>query len=193
MNWLAHLFLSQPNGAHRLGNLLGDLVKGRERNQLDSCFNPGIECHLLIDRLTDNHPIFKQSKQRIAQEHRRYSGVLIDVFYDHFLATNWQDYTKISLFSFTQDVYYSFNGYWELIPYFPRMVIYRMFEQNWLVSYTSIEGIEATLKRIKAKLSSKHQDSFVVTSFLDYLENNYRELEIDFKLFFPEIINCIGK
>jgi acyl carrier protein phosphodiesterase len=73
------------------------------------------------------------------------------------------------------------------------MVIYRMFEQNWLVSYSSIEGIEATLKRIKAKLSSKHQDSFVVTSFLDDLENNYRELEIDFKLFFPEIINCIGK
>jgi acyl carrier protein phosphodiesterase len=192
MNWLAHLFLSQPDGAHRLGNLLEDLVKGKERDRLNSCFNTGIQCHLLIDRFTDNHLIFKQSKQRIDREHRRYSGVLIDVFYDHFLAINWHNYTGVSLSSFTQDVYHSFSEYWELVPFFPRMVINKMFEQDWLGSYYYVEGIEATLKRIKAKLSTKHQDGFLVSSFLGYLESNYVELEQDFKIFFPEIISYIG-
>jgi acyl carrier protein phosphodiesterase len=192
MNWLAHLLLSQPNGAHRLGNLFGDLVKGKERNELNSCFSAGIKCHLLIDRFTDNHLIFKQSKQRIAREHRRYSGVLVDVFYDHFLAVNWHDYAQVSLSSFTEDVYHSFDDYWQLIPFFPRMIINRMFEQDWLGSYYYVEGIEATLKRIKAKLSAKHQDGFLVSSFLDCLESNYVELERDFKIFFPEIISYIG-
>lgn len=192
MNWLAHLFLSQPNGAHRLGNLFGDLVKGKERNELNSCFSEGIQCHLAIDYFTDRHSIVRRSKRRISKEHRRYSGVLIDVFYDRFLAINWHNYSAISLADFTQEVYASFAEYWELIPLFSRIVISRMMEQDWLGSYADLSGIEATLQRIKAKLSAKHQDSFLVRPFLGYLEDNYADLERDFQLFFPELITYIG-
>lgn len=193
MNWLAHLFLSQPNGKHRLGNLLGDLVKGKERKELPSCFRTGIECHLAIDRFTDRHGIFKRSKRRIISEHRRYSSVLIDVFYDHFLARNWNDYSAISLATFTEDVYDSFIEHCDLIPAFPRMVIYRMFEQDWLGSYYYLDGIEATLERIRIKLSVKHRNSFLVGAFLAQLENNYVTLEKDFQEFFPEIMAYLGK
>ena len=191
MNWLAHLFLSKPDGEHRLGNLLGDLVKGKERKELNSCFSEGIKCHLLIDSFTDRHPIFRRSKRRVSSQHRRYSGVLIDVFYDHFLAKNWQDYSSVSLASFTKDVDNSFTEYWYLIPTFPRMVIYKAFEQDWLGSYYYISGIEATLKRIKLKLSNRHQNLFIVNAFLQELENNYDELERDFQEFFPEIISYL--
>lgn len=188
MNWLAHLFLSLPDGKHRLGNLLGDLVKGQERKELHSCFSAGIECHLKIDYFTDHHLVFKRSKRRISIEHRRYSGVLIDVFYDHFLARNWNDYSAVSLATFTEDVYNSFAEYWDVIPAFPRMVIYRMFEQDWLGSYYYLDGVEATLRRIRGKLSARYRDSFLVSAFLEELEVNYRELESDFQVFFPEIV-----
>lgn len=188
MNWLAHLFLSEPNGAHRLGNLLGDLVKGKERQELNSCFQTGIKCHLLIDSFTDKHLIFRRSQQRISEKHRRYSPVLIDVFYDHFLAINWQKYSQDSLDTFTHEVYDSFYEYWDIIPVFPRMVIHRMMEQDWLGSSYYIYGVEASLKRIRAKLPFKHQDDFVVNSFLEQLEANYNELDQDFQEFFPEII-----
>lgn len=187
MNWLAHLFLSQPDGKHRLGNLLGDLVKGKER-KLHSCFSEGIECHLKIDYFTDHHLVFKRSKRRISIEHRRYSSVLIDVFYDHFLARNWDDYSSVSLAAFTEDVYNSFSEYWDVIPAFPRMVIYRMREQDWLGSYYYLDGVEATLRRIRRKLSVKYRDSFLVDAFLEELEVNYVELESDFQEFFPEIV-----
>ena len=192
MNWLAHVFLSQPNGADRLGNLFGDLVKLKERENLDSCFEAGLKCHLLIDYFTDNHDIFRHSKKRLNQESRRYSGVLIDVFYDHFLATNWHCYSSVDLADFTKEVYDSFAEYWDLIPAFPKIVIYRMIEQDWLASYYYVDGIEATLKRIKAKLSAKHHEYFVVNNFLNQLENNYEALEQDFKSFFPEIVGYIN-
>ena len=188
MNWLAHLFLSQPNGEHRLGNLLGDLVKGKERKELNPCFNEGLKCHLLIDSFTDRNSIFRSSKKRISREHRRYSGVLIDVFYDHFLAINWHLYSQVTLANFTRDVYDSFTRSWDAIPVFPRMVIRRMIEQDWLGSYYYVSGVEATLKRIKAKLSDKHQDSFMVNAFLEELVTNYDGLSRDFQNFFPEII-----
>ena len=188
MNWLAHLFLSQPNGAHRLGNILGDLVKGKERKELHPCFNAGIKSHLLIDSFTDNHLVVKRSKRRIDREHRRYSGVLVDVFYDHFLAKNWRCYSQVSLADFTEEVYRSFAKYWDFVPVFSRMVISRMREQKWLLSYSSVDGVEATLKRIKAKLSAKHKKLFLVDRFLEELEINYLDLERDFNEFFPEII-----
>lgn len=192
MNWLAHLFLSKPDGAYRLGNLFGDLVKLKERKTLNSCFSKGLECHLLIDSFTDKNVIFRRSKQRISPECKKYSGVLIDVFYDHFLATNWHMYSSVELPIFTQEVYSSFNEYWHLIPVFPRMVIYRMIAQDWLESYYYFHGIEATLKRIKAKLSNKHHEFFLVNSFLQQLENNYDGLEKDFQEFFPKIIRYIN-
>ena len=192
MNWLAHLFLSQPDGKHRLGNLFGDLIKGKERRKLNSCFNEGIRQHLLIDSFTDCHPIVKLSKQRIDIQHRRYRGVLIDVFYDHFLAINWHLYSSVELKDFTRNVYRSFIEYWDEIPMFPRIVIFRMMEQDWLGSYYYIAGVETTLKRIKTKLSQKHHDFFVVESFIGELENNYDLLNRDFNLFFPEIIKYLN-
>ena len=193
MNWLAHLFLSRPDGKHRLGNLFGDLVKGKERRELSSCFHEGIEQHLSIDSFTDRHPVFKLSKQRINPNYRRYSGVLIDVFYDHFLAVNWHHYSSVQLKAFTDDVYQSFTEYWDEIPYFPRMVIYKMIEQDWLGSSYYIAGVETTLQRIKAKLSAKHQDFFVVANFINELKTNYDLLNRDFNRFFPQIIQYLDE
>lgn len=192
MNWLAHLFLSQPNGEHRLGNLLGDLVKGNRRQELSDRFSDGIKCHLLIDSFTDRHLIVRRSKRRISSQHRRYSGVLIDVFYDHLLARNWHIYSQVCLASFTEDVYNSFLEYWEEIPLFPRMIILRMIQEDWLGSYYNIAGIEATLSRIKGRLAAKYRNSFMVNYFLTELTDNYVELEKDFKEFFPIIISYLS-
>lgn len=97
MNWLAHLFLSEPRIEDRLGNILGDLVKGKSRHNLNPHFNSGIKSHLLIDSFTDKHLVVKRSKKRMNLDYKRYSGVLVDIFYDHFLAKNWHNYSQFSL------------------------------------------------------------------------------------------------
>ena len=191
MNWLAHLFLSQPTGEHRLGNLMGDLVKGKERAKLDTCFTAGLQCHLLIDHFTDTHVIVRQSKRRISPEFRRYSGVLVDVFYDHFLANNWELYCDRDLTIFTRELYASLLKPLEIVPPRIRLIVQLMIEQDWLGSYVYRSGIETTLTRIKAKLSNKHHQYFRVEDLMLELEANYDDLEQDFLLFFPQLIDYV--
>ena len=191
MNWLAHLFLSQSNGEHRLGNLLGDILKGKERKNLASCFQPGLECHLLIDAFTDSHPVVRRSKRRIDPQHRRYSGILIDVFYDYILARNWRVYAQVDLSRFTQEVYNSLLEPLDLTPTRVQKIIHRMIQEDWLGSYYYASGVEATLYGIKARLSSRHDEYFLVDAFMKELKMNYQEIEADFHQFFPELISRV--
>ncbi|MDJ0536488.1 MAG: ACP phosphodiesterase [Xenococcaceae cyanobacterium MO_207.B15] len=188
MNWLAHLFLAAPDVESRLGNLLGDLVKGKARETLSPGLKQGLECHQVIDIFTDCHPIVRNSKQRIDNQYRRFSGILIDVFYDHILAKNWADYSSISLEQFTQDVYTSFEGYLEVIPPVASKVIQRAISENWLLSYRDLEGIELSLKRISWKLTRRSKKHYDLCPAIEELSKHYRELEQDFTVFFPELM-----
>jgi acyl carrier protein phosphodiesterase len=78
MNWLAHILLSEPNVENRLGNLLGDLVKGKDLDGLNRNLRRGVDRHYAIDKFTDSHPIVKISKQRIDREYSKFAGILID-------------------------------------------------------------------------------------------------------------------
>jgi acyl carrier protein phosphodiesterase len=89
MNWLAHLFLSKQNIEYRVGNLLPDFLPITELVKFSQPFQEGITCHRIIDSFTDSHPIVKNSITRIPATYKRFGGILTDVFYDHFLAKNW--------------------------------------------------------------------------------------------------------
>jgi acyl carrier protein phosphodiesterase len=96
MNWLAHILLSEPNVENRLGNLLGDLVKGKDLDGLNCNLRRGISRYYAIlqrrgfanDKFTDSHLIVKISKKRIDKEYSKFAGILIDAFHDHLLAKN---------------------------------------------------------------------------------------------------------
>ena len=100
MNWLAHAFLSSADTDFRLGNLLADIVKGSDLDGMPPEFLAGVRCHRAIDSFTDSHPVPRRSRVRIAGEWGRFSGILIDVFYDHFLAVNWDRYADVPLPAF---------------------------------------------------------------------------------------------
>ena len=187
MNWLAHLLLAEPDPEISLGNLLGDLLKGKERQGLNSNLQRGLNCHQAIDIFTDRHPIVKLSKKRLNPRYRRFSGILIDVFYDYILANNWRDYSNISLFEFTTNIYHSWNDYLAALPVYPQGVIDRMIREDWLGSYINLSGIEQTLARISWKLNRRNNRQYDLTPAIEELIINYSDLERDFKLFFPQL------
>src|SRR5690349_10617344 len=116
MNWLAHLFLSESDAAFRIGNLLPDLLPPAELQKLSPAFLPGVDCHRRIDAFTDAHPVVRRSITRLASPHRRFGGVLMDMFYDHFLAVDWDCYSGQPLEQFTQFVYADFEVHWHELP-----------------------------------------------------------------------------
>ncbi|HEY9692861.1 MAG TPA: ACP phosphodiesterase [Oculatellaceae cyanobacterium] len=187
MNWLAHIFLSAPTIESQLGNLLGDLVKSGDLYQLDPLVRDGVNRHYAIDKFTDSHIIFKNSKRRINQEYSRFAGILIDVFYDHFLAKNWQLYSGSIFSNFVMEVYNSFQSYQGNIPEYARQIIQQMIYEDWLTSYQSFDGVENALRRIDARIKSRRGNQISLVNAVKILEQEYFNIEQDFGSFFPEL------
>ena len=187
MNWLAHLLLAEPTPKRRLGNLLGDLVKGETRKTLSPQLQREIACHQAIDIFTDSHPIVRHSKQIIQPHYRRFAGILVDVFYDYILASSWQDYSDRHLPDFTTSVYASWSEHLEPLPLYARGVIRRLIAEDCLASYGYLSGIENTLARISWRLNRRSKGTYDLTTAISELTNNYAALERDFQQFFPQL------
>jgi acyl carrier protein phosphodiesterase len=186
MNWLAHIFLAEPNVESRLGNLLGDLVKGAARTELKIELQQGIACHTAIDCFTDSHPIVAQSKVRITPPQRRFAGVIIDVLYDHLLIKNWAAYSEIPIDDFISEVYTSFGAY-SAIPMTTKDQIDRLIRDDLLRSYRDLAGVEAALQRISRRLERRMGRIFTLELAMPDIIKNYAALDRDFQTFFPEL------
>jgi acyl carrier protein phosphodiesterase len=183
MNWLAHVFLSESSPEFRLGNLLPDLL---EKNRLID-FGPevqrGIECHRRIDAFTDSHEIVLQSIRRVNVRYRRFAGIVVDVFYDHFLATDWQYYSATPLEEFARDVYASFEKVYGLAPQDVVSCLQRMKQGDLFCSYRSTAGVEMALERI----GRRFRKPVDLGSAASDLQARYDSLHADFTVFFPEL------
>lgn len=185
MNYLAHIYLSDNSEENMLGNFLGDFVNKSLENEFEYSIKQGIFMHKKLDTFTDSHPDFLRSRKRISTANRRLAGVLIDIFYDHFLAKNWNDYSSIALEEYADNFYKILSKFSYCLPdkLIRRMPF--MIEENWLLSYRDISGIERTVERISKRFSNtKHP----LVNPINELINNYESLESDFKCFYPHAI-----
>jgi acyl carrier protein phosphodiesterase len=187
VNWLAHVYLSEPDVECRLGNLLADLVKGKARAAMSPLFRRGIACHQAIDSFTDYHPVVQRSKARISPEYGRFAGILVDIFYDHFLALHWEEYSPVSLDSFTAALYRDIRSHPIALPEEAGHAVERMIATDRLGSYRRLEGIEDTLRRVSERLAARVGRSFALEKAIAELTANHAELAADFAGFFPDL------
>lgn len=185
MNWLAHAFLSKPEVEFRLGNLLADLVRGPDRATMPAGFQEGMRLHQAIDAFTDSHPVVHRSRARIGGGYRHVTGILVDVFYDHFLALDWGRYSPEPLEAFTARLYAEVRAHPVPLPAEAQAAIDRMVCEDRLGSYRAIGGIEATLRRVSARLAARTGKEFALERAVAELLGNYDELGCDFAEFFP--------
>ncbi|MCM1983870.1 acyl carrier protein phosphodiesterase [Lyngbya confervoides] len=183
MNFLAHLYLAEDSEDLMLGGLYGDFMKGVQIQTFPPGIQRGIRLHQYIDGQTDAHPVFRRSKRRIAAPRRRFSGILVDIFYDHFLAVHWEDYAAMPLSPFVERVYALLAAQGANLPGPLQRVAPRLIQEDWLSSYASLKGIALTLQRLTLRITRENS----VHLGLEDLLRNYQELEQDFRLFFPEL------
>jgi acyl carrier protein phosphodiesterase len=187
VNWLAHVFLSEENVEFQLGNLLADVVRGPQREAMSTDFVRGAACHKAIDAFTDAHPVVKRSRARIGSEHRRFSGVLIDVFYDYFLARDWERYSPVALDMYTAGFYDSARPRLVDLPPDARTLLERIMHHDLLGSYVRVEGVERALRRISTYLESRWHKQFALDRGVRDLLAHEGELAADFREFFPTL------
>lgn len=184
MNFLAHLFLSDNRPKIMVGNFIGDFVKGRNPHErYEPGIAAGIELHRAIDHFTDTHYVVKNSKNRLRPVYRHYSGVIIDMFYDHFLARNWQHYSDEPLTDFALRAYRLIEEHEPILPEKVKHLMPYMTKGNWLVNYGQIQGLEQALKGMtrRSTYDSKMNES------VKELNLYYVDFENEFTSFFPEL------
>lgn len=185
MNFLAHLYLSGNSEKIKVGNFIADFVKGKQYLNFDDDIVKGIQLHRAIDDFTDTHHIVKDASALLKPDFGRYASVIIDVFYDHFLAINWKIFTQVNLTDFAEDSYQTLEKHEDILPQRVQNFLPSMQKDNWLVRYADFEGIERSLEG----LSRRSKFASNLEKAVDNLERDYEQFNESFKLFFPEIIN----
>jgi len=153
LNYLVHLYLSGSDPEVQLGGLMGDFVKGRIPTDYPEKIALGLHLHRRIDSLAQNSSHTRRSRQRLDPKFGHGRGIIVDIFYDHFLAANWRDYSTSQLTSYAADVYKLLQASHQQLPYGLQQVAPRMIEYNWLVSYQQREVVGKALQRIAQRLS----------------------------------------
>jgi acyl carrier protein phosphodiesterase len=185
MNFLAHLYLSGSDADIMVGNFIGDFVKGR---QLHERFTPkvvkGIQLHRSIDAFTDSHAVVAQSKSRLRPKYRHYAPVIVDIFYDHYLAKNWNDYSSTLLSDFAEHCYATLEQHRAILPDEVQQMLPYMVRGNWLLGYAHQEGIHRALTGMsrRTRFDSKMDEA------INDLRQGYDEFGKEFADFFPELM-----
>jgi len=185
MNFLAHIYLSEELNDLCIGNFIADSIKGNQFQYLPENIQTGIKLHRAIDTFTDQHPIHKRSRKRLDVKYGHYKGVIIDIFYDHFLAKNWDKYHNTPLANFSQEFYQLLEVRNEVLPEKILHLMNYMIPQNWLFNYQFFDGLQQVMNGMNRRTNGK---SKMDESLLD-LKSNYEELEQDFFEFFENLIN----
>lgn len=185
MNFLAHIYLSGNNEKIAIGNFIADSVRGSKYKGFPKDIQKGIILHRRIDSYTDAHKIFRQSTKRLHKNYSHYAGVIVDIFYDHFLAKNWKHYSDISLEDYSLQFYSSLGDHYDILPEKVKKMMPYLISGNWLLSYATIDGIQQVLNGMNRRTKNRSKMNLATKELQEY----YKEFENEFTLFFDELIN----
>lgn len=184
MNFLAHIYLSGDNDLIKIGNFMADGIRGKQFESYPIDIQKGIILHRAIDTFTDAHPIFRESTKRLHKNYHHYAGVIVDVFYDHFLAKNWTKYSDEKLDHFVERFYQSLRDNNAILSERTKGMMPYMIQYNWLVSYQTVEGINRILTQMDQRTKNESKMRFATNELSEF----YSEFETEFTDFFKELI-----
>lgn len=189
MNFLAHIYLSGDSQKLMIGNFIGDFVKGSQINSFDDEIIRGIKTHRLIDSFTDTHKIVKKSKSKLRNRYRHYSGVIVDMYYDHFLAANWNLYHSNPLEVFVADTYKTLLEHEDILPARVNYMLTFMVPQNWLLNYRNLDGVAKALSGLSRRTKFDSGMEYAIED----LKEHYSIFEEEFKIFFNDLRDYVNE
>jgi acyl carrier protein phosphodiesterase len=183
LNYLAHAYLSNNDEGLLLGNFIADHLRGNNFEHLSEDIKKGIYMHRKIDQFTDEHPAFKKSKRFFYDGFEKYSGVLVDIYFDHLLAKDFISHSEKSLPDFTSHVYGVYEKNKEILPVNSERFLSYVLSNNIYFAYSKIEGIEKVLFH----LSHRINHGVMLNASLPLFQKNEYELQENFDVFIKDI------
>lgn len=184
MNFLAHIYLSGTDPDVIIGNFIADGIKGKRYQNYPEGIRKGILLHRFIDTYTDAHPTVRKSTARLHANYGHYSGVIVDILYDHYLAKNWLNYHQQPLEDFVQEFYELLHTHFDVLPARTKQLMPYMINDNWLLSYATVNGISKILSQMNHRTQGRSRMDQAVAE----LQEHYQAFEIEFTEFFDQLI-----
>lgn len=183
MNYLAHLALSYPSAGLVVGNFIGDHVRNKDLDKFTKEVQLGIDMHRSIDSFTDTHISSINMRKKLFEKYRHISRILVDIYYDHFLALSFETMHHQSLRKFNDNVTALLQEHINIMPSSAQAYLRAMQSQNWLLQYSNIDGINIILNKMASRSGLKPLRMGAKT-----LERNYDFFKTQFLEFYPELI-----
>ncbi|MFP5040365.1 ACP phosphodiesterase [Parasediminibacterium sp. JCM 36343] len=184
MNYLAHAYLSFQQPPIVVGNMISDFIKGKKQYDYPLAIQKGIKLHRAIDNFTDTHAITKKAKQFFRPAVGPYCGAFLDIAYDHFLATDTNEFaTPAKLAVFADFTYQVLEDNENILPERFTKMLPHMKQNNWLNNYQHNWGIQKSFANIAYKATYLTSGDECFSLF----EQHYENLKQSYKLFFPEL------
>ncbi|MDK2593876.1 ACP phosphodiesterase [Pseudoalteromonas obscura] len=188
MNYLAHLYLAKKNADSYYGNLLGDFQRGIDTRSLPATIQNGLANHILVDKFTDQHKLVKQSQTMFSAKRRRFSGIALDVFYDHLLIKNWSAFSTTPFEAFKTQSYNLLRQHLPSMHQPMQQVVEKLITGDWFSHYQTLDGTTQAIDNIANRIRFKNEFKGVGKE----LTQHYCELEQLFLMYFPELINHVA-
>ncbi len=189
MNFLAHAFLSGDQPDILIGNFIADHINGNDYAHYRKGIIQGILLHRRIDSFTDQHPVVIRSKKRLYRNNHKYAGVVVDIFYDHFLAAGWSAYSSQDLTAFTARSYGILLQNFDILPVHTKRILPYMMEDDWLASYANLDFLQQSLRGMAIRTPYRSGMEKAVSNLRDH----YGSFRDEFREFFPELILFAGE
>lgn len=187
MNYLAHIYLSGDSSRMRVGGFIADAVKGRIPECYPSELGAGIRLHRLIDSYTDHHPLVREMVVFLNKEFGRYGVILPDLFFDHYLAKEFDRYSSFSLSSFSRKFYFDLVRNYPYLPIRVRRFMWHFIATNRLSRYRTVEGLIESVEIMVAYRGLPFDTEKIRKHFLD----NYVYYQSCFDSFFPDVVTYV--
>ncbi len=187
MNILAHGYLSGRREGLLVGNFIGDFIKGNPaspRHDLAPDEILGVRLHRAIDTFTDAHPAVEAVRQLLRPRCHKYAGAAVDIFFDHFLALDFEQLTGEALSEFTAYFYKTLQNNTVHFPIPAIRMLDAMMRYDWLMHYQTIDGVDRSLKGVSRRTA---YPSGLDTAIVD-LERYYDPIGVRFAQFWPELV-----
>jgi len=189
LNYLAHLYLAQPNADSHFGNLLGDFGGIKQMNLPSPVVLNGLNNHYLVDKFTDSHPEVKRAKRLFSDNKRRFAGIALDVLFDHFLIRHWSSFHHKPFEHFKQNSYRLLNDRLTEMPSKMQIIVRSITTNDWFDEYRTVEGIGLALDNIAKRIRFANK----FTGSIEDIHKHYDELEEVFLAFFPQLITHVNQ
>ncbi len=184
VNYLAHALLAEPHAYSVIGNVAGDLVKGRlEDHTLHPRVADGVRRHRRVDMLTDTHPRYRELVASFGGEQRRVAPIVLDVLFDHYLYRRWNRFSMLDRDAFIDGVYGVLSTPGAPLPRALAERAPAWVEANWLRAYRSMAGVEAVL----ARLAARARRELPILETLKVAQGRDTELEAGFLEVFADV------